>query len=209
MKITLYDYWRSSASFRVRIALYLAKLDFEIIPVNLLEKENLLEEYLNINPQGLVPTLLIDNQILTQSLAIVEYLDHTERLDILPLDPVERLRVKTLSYAIAMEIHPVCNLSVAVYASNASDTKISMNQWMEKFIPKGLMAVEKLLDHSQTGIFCHGNKVTLADICLVPQIYNAYRWNIPLNDYPRIRKIVDNLSRIEAFTKASPEETQK
>ncbi len=209
MNITLYDYWRSSASFRVRIALYLAELEFKIIPVDLMSKKNLSDEYLEINPQGLVPTLLIDNLILTQSLAIIEYLDQTGRLSVLPLNPVDRLRVKTLSYAIAMEIHPICNLSVSTYVKEASGTKITMNQWMEQFIPKGLLAVEKLLDHPQAGTYCHEDKVTLADLCLIPQLYNANRWNIPLDSYPRIREIAGNLAKIDAFTRASPEETKK
>lgn len=209
MTIKLYDYWRSSASYRVRIALNLAKLPFETIPVDLLAKEHLSDEYLNINPQGLVPTLFIDDLKLTQSLSIIEYLCQTKRLNALPQEPIELARVRTLSYAIAMEIHPVCNLSVAAFAQENSGGKINMNQWMEKFIPKGLTAFEKLVNHPQAGTYCHGETITLADICLIPQLYNAKRWNIPLDDYPKICEIAENLTRVDAFTKASPEATQQ
>ncbi|HSF62894.1 MAG TPA: glutathione S-transferase N-terminal domain-containing protein, partial [Paracoccaceae bacterium] len=145
--VTLYDYWRSSAAYRLRIALGLAGLDWTAVPVDLATGENRHADHLARNPQGLVPVVDIDGLRLTQSLAIVEYLDETRALGFLPADPVGRARVRTLAYAVAMEIHPVCNLSVARHAATASGGAITMEGWMHHFIPRGLAAVEALLDH--------------------------------------------------------------
>ena len=202
--ITLYDYWRSSASYRVRIALGLAGLAWETRVVDLLNAGNRAPDHLALHPQGLVPVLEIDGQVLTQSLAIVEYLDETRGLGLMPADPLGRARVRALGFAIAMEIHPVCNLAVARFASDHSNGGITMESWMQRFIAPGLAAVEAMLD---SGDRCHGDTVTLADICLMPQLYNARRWGIDLEPLPRIRRIEAALAEIPAFAAAHPDRT--
>ena len=202
--ITLHDYWRSSASYRVRIALGLAGLVWETRPVNLLETAHKASEHLARNPQGLVPVLEIDGHSLTQSLACIEYLDETRGLGLLPEDPLGRARVRALAHAIAMEIHPICNLSVARWAVTRSNGGISMDGWMQHFIGPGLVAVEDML---AGGDYCYGEGVTLADLCLVPQLYNARRWGIDLTPMPKIRSIETVLADIPAFAAAHPDRT--
>ncbi|MBJ6135233.1 maleylacetoacetate isomerase [Ochrobactrum sp. Q0168] len=206
MAVTLlYDYWRSSASYRLRIALALIGEAYTSITVNLLEGEQRSPENLARNPQGLVPTLEIDGLIFTQSLAILEYLDETRQAGFLPASPVGKARVRALAYAIAMEIHPVCNLHVARYAVSASDGSISTEGWMQHFIAHGLEAVERMLDQNDRGHYCHGDTVTLADICLVPQIYNARRWGVDMEPFSNIRTVVDRLESLPAFEVAQPD----
>ncbi len=159
--IVLYDYWRSSASYRVRIALNLLKLDVDYRPVNLLTRAHLEDDYLALNPQGLLPALIVDGKTLTQSLAIIEYLHATTPGSTLMPDDVDgQYRVRQLSYAIAMEIHPVCNLGivghVAELTGGGDDAK---KAWMQRFIGKGLAAFENLLDDN--GPFCHGERRSL------------------------------------------------
>lgn len=203
----LYDYWRSSASYRVRMALNLLGEGFEIIPVDLLKAEQVAEENLARNPQGLVPTLEIDGLSLTQSLAIIEYLNDT-RGGFLPADPAGRARVRALSYAVAMEIHPICNLRVGRHAEAASGGAITMEAWQRKFISEGLVPLEKLLDHPATGRFCHGNRVTMADLCLLPQVYNANRWGVDIAPFSRIAAIAHELQSIPAIAEAHPEKVK-
>ena len=202
--IRLHDYWRSSASYRVRIALGLAGLEWESRPVNLLEGAHRSPEHLALNPQGLVPVLEIDGARLTQSLAIVEYLDETRGLGLLPDDPMARAKVRALAQAIAMEIHPVCNLSVARHAVEHSGGGITMESWMARFIGPGLAALEQMLPD---GDYCYGDSVTVADVCLVPQLYNARRWGIDLEPLPKIRRIGAALEAIPAFAAAHPDLT--
>lgn len=204
--ITLHDYWRSSASYRVRIALGLVNEPWEIHTVNLLDAEHKSEAHLAKNPQGLVPVLEIDGHILTQSLAQIEYLNETRNLDLLPTSAADRAEVRALSYAIAMEIHPVCNLGVARWAVEQSDSNISTESWMYHFIRKGLQAYELMVKGSD---YSHASSVTMADICLMPQLYNAQRWGVDLAQFPNISRIKATLDTIPAFQNAHPDKSLK
>ncbi|WDZ76166.1 maleylacetoacetate isomerase [Ensifer adhaerens] len=207
----LYDYWRSSASYRVRIALNSLGESYRSVPVDLLAKAHKAAEHLARNPQGLVPVLEIDGERFTQSLAIIEYLDETRPdAGFLTADAVGRQRVRMLSYAIAMDIHPTCNLGVVSYVMvNAEDGEAARRNWMRKFIGEGLAAFERLLDHPATGRFCHGDSPTMADFCLVPQVYNARRWDVDLSAYPRLVAIDEHCAEIEAFARAHPDRTPR
>ncbi|WP_426238995.1 maleylacetoacetate isomerase [Pararhizobium sp. DWP1-1-3] len=204
----LFDYWRSSASYRVRIALNMLAIPYSSVPVDLLAGEHKQAEHLARNPQGRVPALQIDGHMLTQSLAIIEYLSETrQNTSLLPSDPLGRQRVRTLSYAIAMDIHPTCNLGVVFHVmQQASDPEAARSAWMRKFIGEGLQAFERLLDHPTTGDFCHGDKPSMADLCLVPQIYNARRWNVDLTVCPRAVAIADKCAALPAFVAAHPDQ---
>ena len=204
MKPFLWDYWRSSAAYRVRIALNLKGIDYDSQSVDLVSGEHREAANMARNPQGLVPTLEIDGLTLTQSLPIIEYIDETRPdAPLIPADPVARHRVRSIAAAIAMEIHPVCNLSVAKYASELSGT--GMKDWMHAFIPKGLAAVERMLGDGGAGAFCHGDAPTLADCCLMPQLYNARRWEVDLSPLPRIRAIEAACAERGAFGAAHPD----
>ncbi len=201
----LYDYWRSSASYRVRIGMNLLGLPFQAVSVDLVQGDNRAPEHLLRNPQGLVPALEIDGQMLTQSLAILEYLNETRGGSLLPADALGRARVRALAYAIAMDIHPVCNSSVARFAVTESKGAITTEAWMAQFITRGLAAFEALLDHPATGRFCHGDSVSLADLCLVPQMYNARRWAIDVTSWRRCLAVEANLLAIPAIAAAHPD----
>lgn len=203
--ITLYDYWRSSAAYRVRIGLNLLGVNYDSVQVNLLARDHLAAANLARNKQGLVPTLVIDGLELTQSLAILEYLQETRNAGFLPSDAPGRARVRALAYAIAMEVAPVCNLSVRNHVAAASGGAITADAWQNHFMTKGLTAFEAMLGHPETGPFCHGDAVTLADICLVPQIYNARRQGLDVASYARISAIMDRLERVPAIQAAHPD----
>jgi maleylacetoacetate isomerase/maleylpyruvate isomerase len=207
--IKLYTFFRSSAAFRVRIALNLKGLDYEPAFVHLRKNEQRAPDYLALNPAGLVPLLLIDGLKLTQSLAIVEYLDET-RPDppLLPKTPAARAQVRALADAVACDIHPIDNLRVLRYLSRtlkAGDAEIAA--WFMHWVDLGLDAIEALLARSSsTGRFCHGEAPSLADICLVPQIFNAQRYDKdPLTRRPHIQRSFESCMALDAFERARPE----
>jgi maleylacetoacetate isomerase len=206
-EVVLYDYWRSSASYRVRIGLNLLGIAYRAVPVNLATGAHRSAEHVVRNPQGLVPVLDIDGARLAQSLAILEYLNETRpEAGFLPKDVGERARLRTVAYAIAMEIHPVCNLSVANHAAEISaGGEAAKAEWMRHFIPSGLGAVERLLDNPATGRFAHGEAPGLADICLIPQLYNARRWGIDLSQMPTLTHIDAEAQKLDAFARAHPD----
>jgi len=202
--IVLYDYWRSSSAYRVRIGLNLAGLDYERRPVDLSQGEQREAAHLAVNPQGLVPVLEIDGQRLTQSLAILEYLHTMHGAGFLSPDAAGQARVRALAYAVAMEIQPICNLRVARWVKDSSDGAIGVQQWMQQFIAAGLADLEAMLAGSD-GAFCHDDRVSLADICLVPQVYNARRWGVDLSGMPRIAAIAARAEALPAFAAAHPD----
>ena len=206
--ITLYGYKLSSASYRVRIALNTAGIAFDTVPVNLLTGEQKDAEHLARNPQGIVPALDIDGLMLTQSTAIIEYLDETRDLGFMPKDAVERQRLRALANAIAMEIQPVCNSGLVAHVQVIAkgEPEQVRDDWMHKHIRQGLLAFETMLDHPSTGRFCHGDTPGLADFCLMPQIFNANRWGAKIDDMKRINAIVDACNDLPAFQKAHPDQ---
>lgn len=203
----LYDYWRSSAAYRLRIALNLKGITYDAVQVNLVTGQHREAANLVRNPQGLVPALEIDGLILTQSLPIMEYLDETRAdVPLVPAEPIARHHTRAVACAIAMEIHPVCNLSVARHAAGLSGREDAMGEWMRHFIPKGLAGVEELVARGPVGTFCVGNTVSIADICLVPQIYNARRWEVDLTPYPKLVEIDARCAALPAFAAAHPDQ---
>ncbi|MBT1442962.1 maleylacetoacetate isomerase [Shewanella sp. JM162201] len=205
----LYGYWRSSAAYRIRIALNLKGIEAEHQSVHLVKNggEQHGRDYIALNPQHLVPTLVLDDgTALTQSLAILEYLEERgEGMALLPTDALGKAQVRAMCLAIACEIHPLNNLRVLQYLSGdmALDDKVK-NDWYHHWIHEGFKALERMLvKHS--GRFCFGDTVTLADACLVPQVYNARRFNVPLDNYPNIVRISDYCNSLPAFVAALPE----
>ena len=206
--VVLYDYWRSSASYRVRIALNLAGIAYETVAVDLLKREHKSAVHLARNPQGLVPALLVDGHLFTQSLAIIEYLDETRSLKLLPPAPVARAEVRTLAYAVTMDIHPVCNMGIVAHVMKLIGGGDAVRQaWMQKFIGEGLAAVELMLQKTP-GPMCYGASPTLADLCLVPQVYNARRWSADISSLARVNEIATLLETIPAFAEAHPDQHQ-
>lgn len=209
--ITLYDYFRSSASFRVRIALNLKKLDYHIIPIHLLNNggEQYSEHYQKINPQSLVPTLQHGNKVLTQSLSIIEFLEEEyPEPPLLPQNSYEKALIRSFALSIAADIHPINNLRVLNYLTH----ELSINdqqkiKWYDHWIHKGLSSLEtQLKNYDRVGKFCFGDEPTLADIVLIPQLYNAKRFNCNLNLYPTLLHVESNCVTHPAFYQAWPRE---
>lgn len=203
----LHSYFRSSASFRVRIALELKGLAYDYVPVHLLKNEQLKPPFADLNPTHLVPLLTDGDLTVAQSLAIVEYLDETHPTPpLLPADPAGRARVRGLALDVACEIHPLNNLRVLRYlVKTLGVDEEAKNAWYRHWVEDGLAAVESQLAGSPaTGRCCHGDDPTLADIVLVPQIFNARRMDCRLDHVPTVKRIADHCMTLDAFAKAQP-----
>lgn len=201
----LYSYFRSSAAYRVRIALNLKAIDHKLAIVNLLKSEQLREDYLATNPQGLLPALETDDGVLAQSLAILEWLDETY-----PHSPLitgtawQKAQIRNLSFAIACDIHPVNNLRVLKYLSSELGVNDeAKNKWYRHWIEVGFEKIELMLNKNDD--YCFGNQPTLADICLVPQVFNAIRFNVDMSAYPKIAAIYEHCNKLAAFNDAAPQ----
>jgi len=207
--LELYSYFRSSAAYRVRIALGLKGLDYRVVPVHLLRHggEQLGEDYRRRNPEGLVPALDEGGRILTQSLAIMEYLDETHApATLLPADAAGRARVRALALHIACDIHPLNNLRVLRWLAHELKVESSArDDWYRHWVELGFRSLEAQLRSPGTGRCCHGDEPGLADCCLVPQVYNARRYDVDLSVYPTIARIAAYCESLPAFQAARPD----
>jgi maleylacetoacetate isomerase len=209
--IKLYSYWRSSAAYRVRIALNLKGLPYETEPIHLVRDggEQHRPEYRKVNPQSLVPVLIDGRRVIRQSLAIIEYLDETYdgEMKLLPTTARDRARVRALALVVACDIHPLNNTRVMRFLENEFDlTEEQRSRWMRRWIEEGFHSFEELIaGHPSTGQFCEGDTPTLADLCLVPQVYNARRFLIDMTPFPTIERIVAACLELSAFDAARPE----
>lgn len=208
--LKLYSYWRSTAAYRVRIALNVKRLSYQMIPVHLVKDggEQYKPEYLERNPQGLVPLLDDNGKLLNQSMAICEYLEESfEGPKLLPSEPFLRAKVRSLCQIIACDIHPIDNLRVLKYLKgelNVSDK--AKDAWYRHWIHEGFKAIEvELQSYKELGPFAFGNLLTLADAFIVAQMYNARRFNVDLTDYPRLVEVEQYCLTLDAFKDAKPE----
>jgi len=199
----LWDYPKSSASYRLRIALNLAGLEYRLETVDLLTGAHRSDAHLARNPQGFVPVLDIDGHRFTQSLAILDYLDATRDMGLLPSEPADRAKVTALAHCIAVDLHPVCNLSVMRHATGGEEPV--RTEWMRHFIRPGLEAFEVLLAGFEQTPFATGSTPNLADICLIPQLYNANRWGVEYSDLSRITAVEKACAAHDAFKAAHPD----
>jgi len=204
----LYSYWRSTAAYRVRIALNIKQLEYETISVHLVKGggEQLKEDYKKVNPQSLLPALENDDgDVITQSLAIIEYLDDAfPKFSLYPNTPVQKAKAKAMALSIACDIHPLNNLRVLKYLKSEDWQQEQVDKWYAHWIHQGFSAIEKQLEES-SGLYCFGDEVSVADIFLVAQVYNANRFNVCLDDYPQICIINLHCLKQQAFIEAMPE----
>jgi maleylacetoacetate isomerase/maleylpyruvate isomerase len=203
--LKLYTYFRSSAAFRVRIALNLKGLKYEPVFVHLAKGEHRAAPYAGVNAQGLLPSLELDDGTrLTQSLAIIEYLDEKHpQPPLVPKESLARARVRSLSLLVASEIHPLNNLRVLQHLKRLGQTQEQVDTWYRYWIADGLAKLEAEL-RDKAGKFCHGDAPTMADCCLVPQIFNAKRYNSDLAPYPTTMRVFDACMKLDAFDRAQP-----
>ncbi len=207
-EFVLHNYFRSSTSFRVRAALNLKGLEYEYVSYHLRKGEQRSERYLDLNPQGLVPALEIsDSVVLSQSMAIIEYLDEVYPVPpLLPADPLARARVRSLALMVACDIHPINNLRILKYLSDrfgADDEAVA--EWFRAWVVETFTPLEaRLSTEPDTDRFCHGDTVSLADICLVGQVINNARFAVDMSAYPTIQRIYDTCMALAAFKAAAP-----
>ncbi len=217
--VKLYSYFRSSAAYRVRIALAIKNLPVDIIPINLAEGEQRSDDYLSINPQGLVPALADKNLVLNQSLSVIEYLEEVYGdYRLLPGNAIERAQVRGLAQQIAMDVHPLNNLRVLNYLKNELNvSEADKTRWYQHWIAEGFSALERTLEinlkigsekyevKNNEVKYCWKKTVTLADVCLIPQVFNARRFGCDLEPYPLIQAIDRHCCQLSAFKRAHPE----
>jgi len=210
-RLKLYDYWRSSASYRVRIALNLKGLLYEQVPIHLVRDggEQHSAEYRAVNPQAFVPVLVDGRRMIRQSLAIIEYLDETHdgEMKLLPATARDRARVRALAQMVACDIHPLNNRRIMLYLENEFGASADARErWTRHWIEEGFHSFESLIaGHPSTGTFCEGDTPTIADICLIPQVYNAQRFGVDMEPFPEIQRIAAACLELDAFVRARPE----
>ena len=203
----LYSYFRSSAAYRLRIALELKGLDYDYVAVNLLESEQKQDDYRSLNPMGLVPALQLGSgEVLTQSVAILEWIEEMQPSPtLLPQTPLGRAKARALVSIISCDIHPICNLSITDYLKHElSADEAVIQEWYRTWMHRGFNGFEKSIVQT-SGRFCLGDAPSLADVCLVPQVFNALRFRIDLSHFPNIQRIYDYCIQLAPFQSAAPE----
>jgi maleylacetoacetate isomerase len=206
----LHDYWRSSAAYRVRIALNLKDIDYDQAPVDLAAGEQRGTDYRALNPQGFVPMLQIDGLRLTQSLAIIVYLDQTHPdPPLMPRGPADGAHVRAMAMTVACDIHPLNNLRVLQELKGPlGHDQATVDAWVARWISEGFAALEAMAS-PRAGRFLFGDAPTIADLCLVPQMYNARRFNVPVDAFPTLVRADTNASALEAFARAHPDQNKE